>query len=299
MTSFKRLETFYWVAKLASFTAAATKLFSTQSTVSMRIQELEREFGGKLIDRNQRSVVVTERGRELLGYAEKLLSISAEMHERVGSPDTLSGTIRIGVSEVVSLTWLPSLIRRLHAEYPHVRVELEEALTLDLINEFEEGRIDLVLTPKATTRRNVTVLNLGTVKFSWMTGKSLDVPTERVTPAELQKWPVIALSPKSAHHRPIESWFEEGDARIWRMDICKSMNVAASLAATGLGVTLLPVNCFQNYLDRDMLKLINTNPAFPAVEFTAIFPKHSFTSLAQRVAHISQEVSTFEHSWGP
>lgn len=293
MTSLKRLETFYWAAKLGSFTAAATKLFSTQSTVSMRIQELEREFGGKLFDRSKRAAVITELGRDLLIYAEKLLSLSTEMHERVGTPNTFTGTVRIGVTEVVSITWLPDLIGRIHREFPKVTIELEEALTLDLIGEFEEGRIDLVLGPAATTRRNVTELELGRVPFSWMAGASMALP-EVVTPADMQRWPVIALAPKSAHHRPVENWFEAGNARIWRMDICKSMYVAASLAAKGLGVALLPNLCFQDYLDQGKLQLINTDPTFPDVRFTAIFPKNTFTSLAERVAEISQETSTFK-----
>jgi len=293
MTSLKRLETFYWAAKLGSFTAAAAKLFATQSTVSMRIQELEREFGGKLFDRSQRSAVITELGRDLMTYAERLLTLSAEMHERVGANQSLTGTVRIGVTEVVSITWLPDLIRRIHTEFPKVRVELEEALTLDLINEFEDGQIDLVLGPTATTRRNITELPLGKVPFSWMAGKSMALP-DIVTPLELQRWPVIALAPKSAHHRPIENWFEAGNARIWRMDICKSMNVAASLAAKGLGVALLPNLCFQDYLDQGQLKLIATDPPFPDVLFTAIFPKNSFTSLSQRIAEMSTEISTFQ-----
>ena len=51
----KQIETFYWAAKLGSFTAAAERLSATQSTVSMRIQELERDFGVALFDRRLRA----------------------------------------------------------------------------------------------------------------------------------------------------------------------------------------------------------------------------------------------------
>ena len=57
--NFKKLETFYWAAKLGSFTAAAERMNATQSTVSMRIQELERELAVVLFDRSQRKARVT------------------------------------------------------------------------------------------------------------------------------------------------------------------------------------------------------------------------------------------------
>lgn len=293
MTSLKRLETFYWAARQGSFTAAANKLCATQSTVSMRIQELEREFDGQLFDRSQRTATLTELGRDLLVYAEKLLAVYAEMHERVGSPELMTGTIRIGVTEVVSLTWLPDLITRIHTDFPRVRVELEEALTLDLVTEFEEGRIDLVLAPSVPTRKNIIELELGSVPFNWMAGPTLELPQQPVTPRQMERWPVIALAPNSAHHRSVEDWFEDGNARVWRMDTCKSMNVAASLAARGLGITLLPNACFQDYLDQRQLRIVETNPPFPSVRFTAICARNAINSLAGRVAELSREVSSF------
>lgn len=67
----RKLETFYWAAKLGSFTAASQRLNATQSTVSMRIQELEREFDVQLFDRSRRNARVTEIGREIIYYAER------------------------------------------------------------------------------------------------------------------------------------------------------------------------------------------------------------------------------------
>ena len=94
----KQLETFYWAAKLGSFTAAAQRVNSTQSTVSMRIHELEQAFGVDLFDRSQRTARVTARGRELIRYAEQMLSLSAEMRDRISAPHSIPGVVRVGVA---------------------------------------------------------------------------------------------------------------------------------------------------------------------------------------------------------
>jgi DNA-binding transcriptional LysR family regulator len=61
-----QLETFYWIVKLGGFTAAADRLRPTQSTVSMRIRELERSLGVRLFDRGKRTARVTAAARELV-----------------------------------------------------------------------------------------------------------------------------------------------------------------------------------------------------------------------------------------
>src|SRR5690554_1833564 len=103
----KQLTTFYWVCRLDSFAAAAEYLFSTQSAVSMRIRELETSLGVELFDRSQRSARLTAKGRDLLSYAERIISLMSEIEAEIGAPESLVGTIGLGATELVAITWLP------------------------------------------------------------------------------------------------------------------------------------------------------------------------------------------------
>ena len=67
---------FFWVATLQNFGHAATRLHMTQPAVSQRIASLEAEFGGRLLDRSNRAVQLTPKGRRLLAYAERFLMLS-------------------------------------------------------------------------------------------------------------------------------------------------------------------------------------------------------------------------------
>lgn len=294
--NYKQLETFYWAARLGSFSAAAQRLNATQSTISMRIIEFERDLGVELFDRSQRVARPTAKGRELMYYAEQALRLSAEMHQRIASEDATPGVIRMGVVEMISVTWLPKLVKAVHDRFPRVSLELDEALTHDLIARLNQGSLDIILAPGRVPGYSVTPVPLGRVEFTWMAGPQIELPEGPLTPRQLQAYPIIALSRESYHHTSIEDWFRAGDAFCRRIDTCKSFGVAASLASAGLGVTLLPPRIHGEGIARGSLKVIRTNPPFPAVEFTATSAADSMHPIAQTIAAIARDVSDFDKS---
>lgn len=294
--NFKQLETFYWAAKLGSFSSAAQRLNATQSTVSMRIIELERDLGIELFDRSQRTARPTAKGRELMYFAEQALRLSLEMQQRIAAEDATPGVLRMGVAEMISVTWLPTLVKIIHERFPRMSVELDEALTHDLIDRLNQGSLDLILIPGRVPGYSVTPLSLGSVEFVWMASPTLDIPDRVLTPKDMQSYPVIALSRESYHHTSIEDWFRSADAYCRRMDTCKSFGVAASLAAAGLGLTLLPPRCHQADIASGRLKVIRTDPPFPRVEFTATSAIESMQAAAPKVARLAAEISDFDRA---
>ncbi|MGD9785482.1 MAG: LysR family transcriptional regulator [Hyphomicrobiaceae bacterium] len=289
----KQLETFYWAAKLGSFSSAAQRLNATQSTVSMRMMEFERDLGVELFDRSQRSARPTAKGRELMNYAEEILRLTLEMQQRVASEEATPGVLRIGVAEMVSVTWLPNLMKRIHQRFPRISVELDEALTHDLIDRLNQGSLDLILIPGKVPGYSVTPLSLGFVEFTWMASPSLGIGDQVLSPRELQAFPVIALSRESYHHTSIEDWFRSGNAHCRRIDTCKSFGVARALAIAGLGITLLPRRCYEADIEAGRLKVLRTDPAFPLVEFTATSAIESLQAAAPKVAKLAAEISDF------
>lgn len=294
MLNARQLETFYWVAKLGSFTAAAGRLNTTQSAISMRVRELESALSVSLFDRRHRAAALTAKGRELLGFAEQILRLSSEARERVSEGRDAPRTLRLGIAEVVSITWLPKLVHTIHARYPGIRLELDEALTQDLFDRLEEGSLDLVLAPGRPKGPGFVSTSLGSVEFAWMASPSLGLPKRRLGPGDLQQWPVIALARESHHHAAIEEWFGSASAAYQRIDTCKSTGVAASLAGAGLGVTFLPVRCYRQEVADGRLMIVKTAPALPPVEFTAVSSKDSVEPFVRRIAELAAEISDFE-----
>jgi DNA-binding transcriptional LysR family regulator len=75
---FRQLDTFVTVARELSFSRAAAGLGYVQSSVSSQVAALEREFGVPLFDRLGRRIALTEAGKVMLDYSERLLDLARE-----------------------------------------------------------------------------------------------------------------------------------------------------------------------------------------------------------------------------
>ncbi|HQT89806.1 MAG: hypothetical protein B7Z58_16705 [Acidiphilium sp. 37-64-53] len=289
----KHFETFFWAARLGSFTAAAERLNSTQSAVSMRIAELELRFGRPVFERLNRKVILTPKGEELMDYVERLLQLAEEMQERVAAPETISGVVRIGITEVIALTWLPQLVEVLHKRFPNVKSKFNVALTEEVMAKLHAGVVDLALAPCRSFEAGINAQSLGNVAFEWMASPLLNLPSGPLGPEELQAQRIIVLPRESFHHRSIEAWFQSKKVVYRPSDECNSMSVVALLTASGVGISLLPPICYQTEISAGSLRVLRTEPVQRLVEFFAITLPEKFDALNQIVANLAVEVSTF------
>ncbi|WP_065375159.1 LysR family transcriptional regulator [Ensifer adhaerens] len=116
---------FLAVAEERSFTRAAAKLGTSQSTLSHTIKKLEARMGLRLLTRTTRSVSPTEAGERLLrSLAPRIEELETEIDELMEIRDKPSGTVRINLSDhaLESVVW-PKL-RPLLLDYPDIKVEL-------------------------------------------------------------------------------------------------------------------------------------------------------------------------------
>ena len=123
-----QLEVFLAVAQERRFSRAADKLHRTQSAVSQTIHKLEEELGEPLFDRSSREGLLTDAGRVLQEYAERLLNLRTNAHEALVELRELhKGTLAIAANEFTALYLLPVLaeFRRLH---PMIRMLVNRAL---------------------------------------------------------------------------------------------------------------------------------------------------------------------------
>ena len=136
--NFKRLETFIWVATLGSFRKAAEHQHTTQPAISNRIAALEDELGVRLFERESGHSKLTSKGQELLPYAEKIVFMAQQLRKRADRGASLSGILRLGVSETIVHSWLPRFFRELHETAPNLDVEI----TVDVSGNLRSGLLD-------------------------------------------------------------------------------------------------------------------------------------------------------------
>ncbi len=136
------LNAFLRVAEEQSFTRAAAKLGTSQSSLSHTIRRLETRLGLRLLTRTTRSVAPTEAGERLLRTLRPALdSIGAELASLSELREKPAGTIRITTSEHATLTVLWPVLEKLLPDYPDIHVELsiDSGLTDIVAERFDAG----------------------------------------------------------------------------------------------------------------------------------------------------------------
>ena len=139
-----KLEIFYWVADLKSFSHAAELLSLRQPTVSAHVQELEQALGGKLLYRIRGRVSLTPLGQLVAERAKNLLAFKRETVAAVGQfHGTLTGELWVGGSNIPGEYLLPQKLGAFTKKYPAVRPILRIGYSAGIVEDVLDGKVEL------------------------------------------------------------------------------------------------------------------------------------------------------------
>lgn len=143
--TFTQLEIFSVLARIGSFSRAASALGITQSAVSHALKQLETDLGVCLFSRGPTSVELTEVGAKLLQRANDILQQKEALHQEACYEQGIArGTVRIasfGASS--SLHLLPHLLACYRQTHPEVEVQIDEGVDSEVAQWLLERRVEL------------------------------------------------------------------------------------------------------------------------------------------------------------
>ena len=129
-----------------SFKKAADSLFVTQPAVSLQVQNLEKQLDIAIFDRGGRKAQLTEAGKLLLNYCEKILGECLETCKAVEDLNNLKGgSIIIGASQTTGTYLMPRMIGVFRQKYPEVSVQLQIHSTRRTGWSVANGQIDIAI----------------------------------------------------------------------------------------------------------------------------------------------------------
>ncbi|MDQ0045012.1 LysR family transcriptional regulator [Variovorax boronicumulans] len=146
MQSFEleQLRTLAAVIDAGSLTAAAPRVFLSQSSVSEQMRKLEERAGQSLLTRSKAGVAPTEAGTRLLAYARRILALSDEAFRDLHG-ETLQGELRLAVTDYFRPGDLTQLLGRLGESYPQVRLNVSILKSDALRAAYAHGDFDVGL----------------------------------------------------------------------------------------------------------------------------------------------------------
>ncbi|MES2204366.1 MAG: DNA-binding transcriptional regulator OxyR [Pseudomonadota bacterium] len=243
------LEYLVALSNLKHFGKAAEACFVSQPALSMQIKKLEESLGVQLLERTNKSVLLTDHGVIIAERAKQILHQIDEIKEIAKSAkDPLRGEIRIGIFPTLAPYLLPLIIPSLSKIYPKLSFYLIEEQTSALIEQLKEGKIHAAFLALPVDEKNFDHVKLFDEEFL------LAVPINH----RLAKLKTIKQKDLENENLLL---LEQGHCmRDQALDLCHRMNIAENqnfratsletlrqMVAAGVGITLMPkLACIPN-----------------------------------------------------
>jgi len=154
----RRLKIFHTVARLLNFTKAGERLHMTQPAVTFQIRQLEEQFNTRLFDRTHNKVTLTEAGKQVYMYADRILKLYDDMNHSISEmTGDVSGGVSLGASTTIAEYMLPLLIGEFKVKYPDVNISLKESNSEDVVAMVENNIVDLAIVEGSVNNKNLIV----------------------------------------------------------------------------------------------------------------------------------------------
>jgi len=237
------LQAFLAVAESGSFSRAAERLFLTQPAVSKRIAALESELGTQLFDRIGRRIHLTEAGHALLTRAQTVLRDLEDIRRSITNlSGAVTGPLALATSHHIGLHRLPLALKRFHATYPDIHLDLHFMDSEKACSAVARGDLELAI---VTLPPSVQVPL--TTEHLWEDPLDLVVSPEHplagrgtIAPAMLLDYPAILPGPGTFTRELILNAFGVLRDRIRVGMATNYLEVLKMLASIGLGWSALP-----------------------------------------------------------
>lgn len=233
---------FIALAREGSMSKAAVSLRVTQPTLSRQIGLLEQGSGKQLYERRAGRIRLTQEGRLLLEYAEKMVELADRAAQELsGGAAAITGHVAIACAESCALEVLGRCIARLHEHHPDIIVDLHTGSPLESFERLDAGIMDFLVDVDGAARSGYEKLFLPSSGNVWVATMRADDPlavAPKITPADLAGKSVFTsrLSMKSGQ---IQNWagdyFDE-----MRLNTTYNLGtyLIAAMAANGVGYAL-------------------------------------------------------------
>lgn len=215
--NYKHLHYFWTIAKAGGVGKASERLHVTPQSISGQMRLLEDAIGEPLFRRAGRNLELTDTGRMVLEYAERVFAAGEELQAALRQPlGARQSDFRVGVSNVVGRSTSYKILQPALALDRPPRLICREGRLADLLAELSVHRLDLVISDRPMDASlNVRGFNhlLGESGVAFLAAPALAAQLKRGFPKSLDGAPVLLHGEESALRKRLLRWFDQHDIR--------------------------------------------------------------------------------------
>jgi len=238
----RNLRTFLQVAEQNSFTSAANVLGYSQSTVSFQIKQLEEELECLLFERINHTVTLTERGRELLDYAQNVLLLTEKFKHSMLASDEPSGFVHIVTSDSICEAMMMTNYADFYRHFPKIKLKFSTADTNEMLRMLDHNEADIVHTIDSHVYgRDYIIANEEPVQMHFVTGAgSRFAGKENLSVQDIVDEPFVLTEKGVGYRRLLEQTLEKKSLEIHPILEVGRTDVITEVLSNGIGISFLP-----------------------------------------------------------
>lgn len=290
LKSLAHLHAYYWIARLGSFHAAASRLGVTQPTITARIRELERNLGTPLFLRSTRGVALTPEGAGMFDYVDRILELVAELEGRIEKRRPLKGILKFGAPDNFAIVCLSEFLKAMARDYPAINLAVMIDTSRVLIDAMESGQLDLAIFSRPLPGAKLRLESLGFQRVLWTANPMLGLTHGPVDPRDLLDVTIFTTPAPSHLFSILMDWFDRCGLKPPRLSSCSSVSTIAGMVSSGAGISVLPECLINSKSAPPNIQPIKVGPSVPDQELFLGLPTGAVNRALPDVVRIIRSV---------
>lgn len=263
---------FYDVAQYGSVSTASKNLMISQPAISRSIKKLEEDLNVTLFYRTLNGMVLTEKGKELLGYVEEACN-SLRIGERtmMETNNLMKGKLSIGVPSHIASFYIFDKIRKFHQDYPQIEISIVSRCTAELIKLLENHEIDFVIdtSPICGNEKELYIEELIHCShcFVALAEDNYDVKSIK----DLENVPLILPVERSSHRKRLNELALENNVKLNNVLSIETSEMIHETVLQGIGVGYILEDVVKKDIDKGILKVLPVKETLPFVTVNLVY----------------------------
>ena len=277
------LETFLQVAKTENITQAAEMLKFSQPTVTTQIRALEEQFNVLLFERVGKKLYITEAGKRLIAYAEKLLLIQGEAQGAL-QEYSYDRVVKVGLGTAVAAHTLSPILQEFQEMIPHMAVSIEHCFDVPIaVKGILENTFDFAIIHDEISNTRIKKFDISLEPLLWVVQPGL----REKYGEDVWQYPFIALKQGKIYRKKYDRLLKEkGKRPVLEYSDSEAIRQAA---LNGLGVGILPEVLVKNDVANGELLVFSDAPKLTIPFSLIVHREKTFTQPIRALLKILAE----------